>query len=199
MKFLRSDIVELCEALGFKTAAKWPKPKMMTKLKEIVDTAKDGGVELESEKLQGILGRLVVAKEFEVVASQEELGEAAAEAPEKEVEEVVEEAAEAEETEAPKKKGKKIEKAGDGKGPGVIGSIVEFLTAASEEKPISKDQILKKLEGRFPDRPAESMKRTINVQIPARIQKEKKVVVKKNDKGYWIAGKAKVAAKAEEE
>ena len=90
-----------------------------------------------------------------------------------------------------KKKGPPKSAGGDGK-PGIIASIVEFLQDATEEKPISKKKILEKLVKRFPDREADSMARTINVQVPNRIKNDKGLVVAKNDKNqYWISGKVK--------
>jgi hypothetical protein len=56
--------------------------------------------------------------------------------------------------------------------PGVISSIVTLLEKAPK-KGISKEQILEKLLKEFPERPADKMKATINVQVPSRISKEK--------------------------
>lgn len=70
--------------------------------------------------------------------------------------------------------------------PGVIASILELLQKGTEKKPASKDSIIAELKTRFPERSEESMRATINVQIPSRISKEKGVTVKSNDKGYWI-------------
>ncbi len=75
------------------------------------------------------------------------------------------------------------------RGPGVIASIVEFLGAATEEKPINKDRLVEKLKKRFPDRQETAMMKTINVQVPNRLKTDKKINVKKNDKGYWIPAK----------
>lgn len=68
------------------------------------------------------------------------------------------------------------------KGPGVIASIVEFIS----EKPVSKETILKKLTKRFPERNPDSMKKTINVQVPNRIKKEKNESLTKKDNGKWF-------------
>lgn len=69
------------------------------------------------------------------------------------------------------------------KGPGVIATIVEVL---KKGKPVTKEAILAVLVKRFPDRDADSMGKTINVQVPNRIAKEQKVTVEKTDKGYVI-------------
>lgn len=72
-------------------------------------------------------------------------------------------------------------------GVGVIGSIVEFLKAGSAKKPVSKTELVEKLSARFPDRSPESMKATVNVQLPNRLRVDKELDVQKNDNGYWIA------------
>jgi hypothetical protein len=93
----------------------------------------------------------------------------------------------------PAKKGAtkgKIQKAGGEGSPGVIGSIVEFLSAADAKKPITKKELVDKLAKRFPDREATSMMRTINVQVPNRLKTDKKLNVVKSDKGgYYIEKK----------
>lgn len=79
------------------------------------------------------------------------------------------------------KKATKVPKAP--KGPGVIATIIEVL---KKGKPVTKEAILAVLVKRFPDRNAESMGKTINVQIPNRISKEQKIKVKNTEKGYVI-------------
>jgi hypothetical protein len=70
---------------------------------------------------------------------------------------------------------------------GVIGSMVEFLSAASAAKPLSKAELLEKLVARFKDREADGMKSTINAQLPTRIAKEQGVTIRKDESGYWIS------------
>jgi hypothetical protein len=102
------------------------------------------------------------------------------------------EAAEGEETPTPKKKkggapkGTRPVKAG-GEGPGVIASILEFLLKATEDRPITKQRLVEKLVKRFPQRDPEGMSKTVSVQIPNRIKREKGVDVRQNENGYWIA------------
>lgn len=92
----------------------------------------------------------------------------------------------------PSKNGRGGPAAGNG-GVGIIASLIEWLQAASSGKPISKPQMLEKLEKRFPDRDSEGMKTTINIQVPSRITSDKGFKVKKNEKGYWIDGKSSAA------
>jgi hypothetical protein len=85
----------------------------------------------------------------------------------------VEEVADAdEEAPAPKKKGKRPEKAGEPGKPGIIATIAKLIED-SGKKGVTKDEILETLKEEFPDRNEQSMKNTINVQVPARINKEK--------------------------
>ena len=76
------------------------------------------------------------------------------------------------------------------KGPGVIASIVKMLTDASEQKPITKAQILKKLGTMFPDgtiEPGHGMHITVTVQVPHRLREDKRYDVRDNgEKAYWI-------------
>lgn len=89
-----------------------------------------------------------------------------------------------------KKKGGPGPKAGGPDGPGVIGSIHEFLTGAGK-KGISEDQILAKLSERFPDRDPVAMKKTIRAQLPGRMAKEKGLKIEtkteKDVKLFFIA------------
>lgn len=82
--------------------------------------------------------------------------------------------------------GKKKGSATPGKGPGVIAAIFDILKATSKSKPVTKEDILKQLGEKFPDRELDSMKATINVQIPSRMSKEKGVTIVHGDKGYYI-------------
>lgn len=78
----------------------------------------------------------------------------------------------------------------EGKGPGVIASIAEFLCAASKAKPITKDQLLAKLVKRFPDRGEAQLKTTLNCQLGARIEKGKGIkITRDDDGGVWAVAK----------
>jgi hypothetical protein len=78
------------------------------------------------------------------------------------------------------------------KGPGVIESIKEFLFQASEAVPITKDEILRKLVSRFPDRPADSMMATVKQQVPHKLTVDAGFRVQKNKHGYWLTQTAAV-------
>lgn len=72
-----------------------------------------------------------------------------------------------------------VKKAGGKDGPGIIGSILEFITAS--KKGIAIPQIHDKLTTRFPGRDGNAMLKTIKAQIggkisPCRMEREKKVI-----------------------
>lgn len=81
---------------------------------------------------------------------------------------------------APAKKEKKEPKQS---GPGVIATIVACIEGAGK-KGVSKEEILAELIKVFPDKDANSMKSTINVQVPARISKERFKVENKDGKYF---------------
>lgn len=79
-----------------------------------------------------------------------------------------------------KSKGKKKKK-------GVIAKIEELVSAATEKNQITKQEIVQKLIEEFPDRPGDSLKGTVNVQVPGRISRERGINVIKGQKGYYTA------------
>lgn len=72
----------------------------------------------------------------------------------------------------------------ESKGPGVIESILNILKE-SGKKGITKQEILDKLVVLFPDRAKEGMEKTINVQLPTRMSKERKVKIEKSEDGKF--------------
>lgn len=91
------------------------------------------------------------------------------------------------EDEAPKKKkASPIKSAGKDGGPGIIQTIVALVEKAGK-KGISKKEILEVLKENFPDRNEVSMKNTVNVQVPARINKEKFPIKKVGEDRYTKA------------
>ena len=80
------------------------------------------------------------------------------------------------------KKTNKDETGKSSKKPGVIAFIVECIST----KPISKASILKKMVKQFPDREEAKMKKTLNIQVPGRISKEKNSsLTEKDDKWFF--------------
>lgn len=73
------------------------------------------------------------------------------------------------------------------RGVGVIATILECLRTASKKKPVSKEEILKRLIEAFPDRQPQAMKSTISSQIPSGLKVEKGIIVQgSNEKGWWV-------------
>lgn len=93
-------------------------------------------------------------------------------------EKVKEEKIEKKEDKLQKKKIEKTER------PGVIKTIISCIENANK-KGISKEEILKRLKVSFPERKEESMKKTINVQVPNRITKEHFEVKKTKDGKFY--------------
>lgn len=176
-----ASAVALLLALGFKDAKGWAKAKIQKKLQGL-DALVDDDTDVEDKDLSKLMDKILdnIKKEKEIT-----------------VEDPEEKDDEPEAKGNGKPKGKRPEKAGGDKGPGVIGSIVEFLSAASEDKPITKKQIVEKLAKRFPDREAEAMAKTVNIQIPGRLKKDKSLDVRKADEGggYWIEGEGEAKPK----
>lgn len=79
-------------------------------------------------------------------------------------------------------------KSSEKKGPGVISTIFT-LVSDSGKSGISKPEILAKLVEMFPDRAEDGMEKTINVQLPSRMSKERGVVIKKLEDGNFAITK----------
>lgn len=78
-------------------------------------------------------------------------------------------------------------KSSESKAPGVILSILS-LVADAPKTGISKADILAKLVEMFPDRSKEGMEKTINVQLPSRMSKERNIKISKLESGnYYVA------------
>jgi hypothetical protein len=103
-------------------------------------------------------------------------------------EEEVEETKEIEVTKSKKKSSKKKpepkKEKGKSKGAGVIATVVEMLQ--NSKRPLTHQQIVDKLSTKFPDRSPEGMMKTVKIQVPNRLSKEKGLKIKKDDKGGFI-------------
>lgn len=92
------------------------------------------------------------------------------------------------EEKADKPKGKKPEKAKGKSGKGIIATIVSLLEKATKKQPITKAEIIDVLKKEFPDRDVRGMTRTVHVQVPGRISREKfKLGVTEDGKGFYKA------------
>lgn len=79
MKVTRDQLVAVMVSLGYATAAKWDKEKMLCKLDSALDLAGAGEVAVEDPELSDLLDRMVAARKvgeaIEVVRSEAELDE----------------------------------------------------------------------------------------------------------------------------
>jgi len=175
-KALRAAAKEVNEVVGVEPPinTKASVAELIEKLKEAKAEVIDPEQDEFTEATQAVLDEL---DEEEEEVEEEEAEEA-------EEEEVEEKPAK----KASKKEGKKSapKKAGEPGKPGIIATIVA-LVEGSGKKGITKEEILAELVANFPDRSEDSMKNTINVQVPARINKEKFPVKKLEGNRYCKA------------
>ena len=72
--------------------------------------------------------------------------------------------------------------------PGIIQALVEFLCNASEDDPINKPDLVKRVQDRFPTKSEKAVMASIDSQIPTRLRSVRGIVVSSNKQGYWISG-----------
>jgi hypothetical protein len=180
MQVQRSKLASLYSALGFPEAGKWSVGKLEAKLGKL-EKLKEPDVDIPDKKLAGLYDDLIAAQQNGEEVTVEDDGPPKAEA--------VKVKKASANGKAPEEKAER--------GPGVIATIMEIVTGASERKPVSKEDILAELQKAFPDRDPQSMMSTINIQVPSRLRSDKGLNVQKNADGYYVAGgKAQSARKA---
>jgi hypothetical protein len=69
-------------------------------------------------------------------------------------------------------------------GVGIIATIVSLVESADKKTGITKEQILDALAVKFPERDKARMGKTVQVQVPARITKERFKVIKLPTGGF---------------
>jgi hypothetical protein len=193
MKLQLQDGRDLFIALGMKAAGSWTAERLSSRLAggKLEELAEGSKLEDAAQKklLKSLLAAIAAEKEIEVI-DEVEADEDGDEEPEpvkpaKGKKDAKEPEAEEDEPKKPKEKGKAPPKKAEG--GGVIGTIVEVLSKATAKKPISKAQIADVLAAKFPDRTREAMLKTVNVQVPTRLRKEKNLNIEKNENGYFVA------------
>lgn len=175
IKLEKKCIVELFEKLGYAEASAWTPARLGKKIAALPLLLKDDAdmktrVEKLSDRDKGLFQTLIDAVNTEATVELTEPALADGEAPK----------------EQKKKGGKKPVKEKTDKpvvekketGPGVIATIISILEKATEDKPVTKEDILVKLSKAFPDRETDGMKKTINIQVPSRLVNDKKLCVK---------------------
>lgn len=191
---VKKAVKEVNEEFGFEIDVKQNKEDLLEQLAEIwaltgEDVPEDDAVSIAeinalSKPTLAIL-RAIKPEDEEEEEEAEDEEEVEEEEQEEEVEEKPKKKVGKKSTKEPVKKGtakpkekKKIPTKQSGKnGMGIIQTIVNCVEKAGK-KGISKEAILEVLEENFPEKDPKSMKQTINVQVPYRINKERFEVVK---------------------
>lgn len=181
LKVPQEEAVSLLLALGLKTAPKMS-PKMLTaKLQKIESLQDDDAGEIEDKKTARLLKRVIAAKGDVSVDTGDD-----------------EESSDGDEEATPPPKVKKEKKEKKEKEPkehrvgrppgreGVIATIISLVSVATKKKPITKEAIHEELKKKFPERAAESMWSTINIQIPGRLRIERGLIIEKVEGGYFL-------------
>jgi len=175
VKIRQVALVSLFQELGFANAESWEVSKLQSRAQKIQSLLDDetGPKTAKGRKLCEELVKAVEAEEeIEVMTSAASTKTAPAK--------------------GSKKGSKKAPKAAakpSSNGPrkvGVIDTIIECLKKGSAKSPVTKEDILKALVKKFPDRRPEAMKNTVSAQVPTHLRIEKNITVKSNDNGYWL-------------
>jgi hypothetical protein len=190
MEVSRADAVALLAEAGLRKAGEFPLDKLEQKIRRIdVDFEEHM---IKDPDMKGLYGDICRTKEeggvITVVDDHGDEDAVVAAAPTKKPAKPAKKA-------GPKKGGKT-----PGKGEkkpvrkaGVISTIVECLSKATEKRPVTKEQILAVCVERFgpgteQNRRPESMKNTISAQVPTGLKIEKPhLTVMKNGDGYYLA------------
>jgi hypothetical protein len=80
---------------------------------------------------------------------------------------------------------------GQPKPHGIVGTIRRLLLESTKENPISDEMLLETLRQKFPDREAESMRRTMEKQLSSVLRK-KGHDVRRGPRGSWIQSKGDI-------
>tara|TARA_R100000808_G_scaffold6960_1_gene20340 strand:- start:4095 stop:4685 length:591 start_codon:yes stop_codon:yes gene_type:complete len=179
--------------LGFPTASKWSAARLEKKIEglpDIIDEDTEAGdsedllekilAALDDDEGVKVVDSVPTEKEEEEVEVKFILGPGEGDKPPKKKKKKKEEP-----KEEPKEESKPLPEKKPIRKGGVIATIVEILEAASEKKPITKEDILGKLIKKFPGKEPASMMSTIKTQVPSRLKLAKGIIVEKNNEGGW--------------
>lgn len=179
LKVDRAKAKEMLLNLGLKSSAKGDDAKVLGALNKLDDSDETADPGKHKKLFAKVIGANQNGIEIELTGDDDAPAEKAAKSNGKEKSNG--------KAAKPAKKGGKPKGEGPGRGPGVIGKIADILKAASKKNPVTKEDITKQLAKAFPQRSAESMAKTVNVQVPGRIAKEKGLNVRKEGKAYYVA------------
>ncbi len=190
MKVSRSELIELFAELGVPTAQGWGEIKLRKRLSQLPDIESRPKTQEMKDLHSNLLELLEEDAEIKITGFEE----AAVEETEVKEKQTRPAKAHTEKNGRSAKNGKvgrgktSAEKPAvvAGKHPGIWRAIVDVLRKGSEEKPVTKAQILAVLVKKFPDRDPNGMKRTI-AGLRTKLPGEKGVPLKVTDggKGFW--------------
>jgi len=185
MEIPKSQAVKIFEELGFATAGGWSISQLQNRISNLPEICEDVDTKTLDIKLQPLiesaLHKIKDNKEVKVVAdSQSEKKETSE--PVKKVKEKVKK--EKPVKVAKEKKAKKEKKAPVKRGEGVIATIIQCLA-----KPVTKEDILKTLVAKFPDRNKNGMETTVKCAVPSYLQTKMGLKILHKDGRYKIANK----------
>lgn len=172
-------------AMGYAMAKDWPANRMEKKMRNVPKVVKEEKRVIPDEH-KTMFAELEAALEKNEAISIDSGDEVPTEKKEK--------AAKGEKKEKAAKAPKEPKPPKEPKGPGIIDTILEVVQGGSATNPVTKADVMKKLEERFKDRKADAMIKTVNIQLPSRLNKTKaeggrSAGIKKNEKGYYIPKK----------
>lgn len=190
MKVEKLKAIALFEALGYKTASSWGVTKLTSKIKKLPETAAD--TKIKKTKMNNLLKKILTKLEngdnvivFDPETVKEDKARAKAVKDAEERQKTKKDEKKDKEKKKAKRAAKKAAKEKKKKEPKKPGVIATIFTLIKTEGPISKEDILKKLGKAFPERETDSMMKTINVQVPGRMSKEKGVNIVKTKDGKF--------------
>lgn len=190
MKVSRSELIELFAELGVPTAQGWSEEKLRKRVAQLPDIESRP----KSSEMKTLHSNLLELLEENLPVNITGFDEADTEKPAraaKPAKATKTSKASSEKnghaTKAEKNGHAVKEKKTSKRGTGVCATIIATLQAASEAKPVTKQQILTVLAKKFPEREPQRMKRTI-AGIRTWIRDEKGLPVKMSEdkKGFWI-------------
>ena len=204
----RDEAVALFVELGFKTAGAWDTIRLQKKLSSINQIAEDASPKTQASKdlLENVLEAITEETEIKITGGKKGKKSKPSDDDENDspVTPVGKKNKKVQAKVASSKNGKAKVVTGKKKGqekkapvnafkgaasngrPGVINSIISILQGATERKPVTKKEIHASLVKLFPDRTADAMQTTVNLQVPSKLRKDKGLTVQKNENGYWM-------------
>jgi len=182
MEITKSQAIRIFEELGFATADGWSISQLQNRISNLPDICEDVDTKTLDIKLQPLiqsaLNKIKDGKEVKVVADTQTEQKEKSEPVKKKKEKVVKEkTVKAKKEKKEKKEGTRVKR-----GTGVIATIIECLS-----KPVTREDILKVLVTKFPDRNKNGMETTVKCAVPSYLQTKMGLKILQKDNRYKIA------------